>query len=637
MATRATDDDGKLLFGAEHDGSGKLLFGGAGGSLPPAPPATVSVDASLPGLGSLTLRVARQLELEADLPGLDGSVALVWDANVSRAMQQRVHAHWQDGAARHAAAASHWQDGPAQGHRAGSHWQDGSARASRAASHWQDNQPRRARAASHWQDAAPRSARTGAHWQAPRLLDVRTASHWQDGDRRQGATQVIWQEGLRLRSLVASHWQGGELRRLLLGHASGAGVPIWQATASHWQDARRPPSGQSHVAPIRPRRPQCYDEASAGRLVFTDAWGAGSGTLGRLVFVCGRGGPDAPPATIHIPPARSRIVINHIEIHRAGSSDSLPCESLGMTLERDSWTWSFTATFALGALDALMPGSDGAPVELRATINGQPFGLLAERISRGVRFPERLVKVTGRGLAAVLDAPYAPVQTFSAAQPRTAHQLMLDVLTLNGVSMGWQVDWQLTDWHVPAGAFMHQGTWASALNHIASAAGGYIQPHDTEARLHVLPAWPRPWWRWAGAAPDIELPRGVAEVEDTEWIQEPAYNRIFVSGETTGGVLGDYKRAGTAGDVLRPMVVHPLITDEAAARQRATAELAQSGRLIRQSLTLMVLPATGIIKPGHLLRYTDAQGTTRLGLVRATALQWAFPALTQTITLESHA
>ena len=151
-------------------------------------------------------------------------------------------------------------------------------------------------------------------------------------------------------------------------------------------------------------------------------------------------------------------MINHIEIHRAGSSDSLPCESLGMTLERDSWTWSFTATFALGALDALMPGSDGAPVELHTTINGQPFGLLAERISRSVRFPERLIKVTGRGLAAVLDAPYAPVQTFSAAQPRTAHQLMLDVLTLNGVSMGWQVDWQLTDWHVPAGAFMHQGT-----------------------------------------------------------------------------------------------------------------------------------------------------------------------------------
>ena len=88
--------------------------------------------------------------------------------------------------------------------------------------------------------------------------------------------------GLRLRSLVASHWQDGELRRLLLGHASAAGLPIWLATASHWQDARRPPSGQSHVAPIRPRRPPCYDEASAGRLVFADIWDATADTLGRL-------------------------------------------------------------------------------------------------------------------------------------------------------------------------------------------------------------------------------------------------------------------------------------------------------------------------------------------------------------------
>ena len=65
--------------------------------------------------------------------------------------------------------------------------------------------------------------------------------------------------------------------------------------------------------------------------------------------------------------------------------------------------------------------------------------------------------------------------------------------------------------------------------------------------------------------------------------------------------------------------------------------IAESGRLIRQSLTLMVLPATGVIKPGRLLRYTDAAGQTRLGLVRATTLNWAFPALTQTITVQSHA
>lgn len=334
----------------------------------------------------------------------------------------------------------------------------------------------------------------------------------------------------------------------------------------------------------------CWDEATAGRLVFTQPQDA----CGLLLFVCGRGKPAAPPAAIYIPAQRSYIVINQIEIRRAGSAELLPAEAFGMTLDKDSWAWSFTAAFAASALPALMPAADGAPIELQVRINGQPFCLLAESISRSARFPGRLIKVSGRSKAALLDAPWAAVQTFANTQPRTAHQLMLDALTINGVSMGWSIDWQLTD-------------------------------------------WPLPWWRWNKAAPDIELPQGVAEIEETEWSEQPAYNRIFVSGETAGGILGDYKRAGTAGDVLRPMFTHPLITGEATARQRATAELAESGRLIRQSLTLMVLPATGVIKPGRLLRYTDAAGQTRLGLVRATPLNWAFPALTQTITVQSHA
>jgi hypothetical protein len=125
-------------------------------------------------------------------------------------------------------------------------------------------------------------------------------------------------------------------------------------------------------------------------------------------------------------------------------------------------------------------------------------------------------------------------------------------------------------------------------------------------------------------------------VEETEWIEQPLYERVFVSGQA-GGVLGQYTRQGMAGSVLRPQVVHPLITGAAAARQRAIAELADAGRLIHQSLTLMVLPETGILKPGTLLRYTDDDGAPRLGLVRACAINWSHPVLTQTLMVEGHA
>ena len=107
-----------------------------------------------------------------------------------------------------------------------------------------------------------------------------------------------------------------------------------------------------------------------------------------------------------------------------------------MQLNRQSWTWSWSAAFHASARDALMPGPGGEPVELEVRVNGQPFRLLAERIGKSKRFPEYLVRVDGRGKAALLDPERGAVQTFSQVLDRTAQQLMGDVLTINGVGIG---------------------------------------------------------------------------------------------------------------------------------------------------------------------------------------------------------
>ena len=137
-------------------------------------------------------------------------------------------------------------------------------------------------------------------------------------------------------------------------------------------------------------------------------------------------------------------------------------------------------------------------------------------------------------------------------------------------------------------------------------------------------------------APDIDLPEGIAEVGETEVIDVPEYNRIFVAGEA-GGVMGDLTRAGTAGDVLKqPMAVHPLITTIGAAKARAIAELAESGRQLKHKMTLPVLAETGVIKPGRVLRYYDDAGTRRLGIVRGTSISQQYPVLTQALEVDSH-
>ena len=164
-----------------------------------------------------------------------------------------------------------------------------------------------------------------------------------------------------------------------------------------------------------------------------------------------------------------------------------------------------------------------------------PFKLRLERTSRDRRFlPQERWSVSGRGLAAVLAEPWAKSMPFgSPTQTLTAQQLAAEVLKVNGVSIGWGIDWQLEDWQVPAGAWALQGSYIDAINDIAAAAGGYVQPHHTDQVLRILPKYPAAPWHWGDVVPDFEIPGAAAEVEGTEFLDKPDYNRVFVGGMST--------------------------------------------------------------------------------------------------------
>ena len=265
-----------------------------------------------------------------------------------------------------------------------------------------------------------------------------------------------------------------------------------------------------------------------------------------------------------------------------------------------------------------------------------PFKLCLERTSRDRRFlPQERWSVSGRGLAAVLAEPWAKSMSFgSPTQTLTAQQLAVEVLKVNGVSIGWGIDWQLEDWQVPAGAWALQGSYIDAINDIAAAAGGYVQPHNTDQVLRILPKYPTAPWNWGDVVPDFEIPSAVAEVEGTEFLDKPDYNRVFVGG-MSAGVFGPITRAGTAGDLIAPQVTHALITDSTVHRQRGLAELAGTGRQALVSLSMQVLPETGVILPGQFVRYVGPETVT--GIVRSTSINWAAPKLRQTLEVETHA
>lgn len=611
----------------------RLVFGASGGG--PQRPVVAEGSGRITGLrGHLRMRVGVQASAAARITGLRGHLRTRWDSNVSRTTRAVLGTGWQTATPAAAALHTAWQETAVLRVVTANRWQQARPQHGGLQPLWHEALRERGAVVSQWQQGEPGRAGLDLSWQEAQRLRAVSLMAWQQADLRRGALTTAWQETLHLRAAIRRHWQEAEQLRASIRSSYGDGQQLRITLLSRWQEAIRPASGQSIIVlpPVRP----CYEPTLPARLVFKLP--ASGGLPARLVFVCdGHGNPNPQPGIV-VPARRTYIMINSVEIRRADAlaGDPLPSESFQMSLNRQSWTWTFSASFHAAARDALMPGPGGQPVELEVRVNGQPFRMQGERIGRSKRFPEHLVTVSGRGKAALLDAPHAPVQTFTHTLDRTAQQLMSEVLTVNGVGFGWSVDFQLTDWLVPGGIWMHQGTYISALTDIATSVGGYLQPHDTAPVLHALPAWPLPWWRWSELVPDIDLPEGIAEVDETEVIDVPEYNRIFVAGEA-GGVMGDLTRTGTAGDVLKqPMAVHPLITTIGAAKARAIAELAESGRQLKHKMTLPVLAETGVIKPGRVLRYYDDSGTRRLGIVRGTSISQQYPVLTQALEVDSH-
>lgn len=482
------------------------------------------------------------------------------------------------------------------------------------------------RAAGHQDATGIRVDHTAAHQDATRakvaLLGVfQNASIMRDG------TAFPHQDGDRTkRARLASEFENAKgLRAQRWSDFQGA-TPLSKAWHTEHQEGVPPPAGIT-LLPTTPEPPAgCYTPDPD--LVYSWPFGH-NGT--NLVFICG---DYVAPPTITVPVRKVYIVINTATLRRVSDNATVPTFGLSLSLDFGSWTWGWQASIP-GSARALVQSGNGTPVELAATINGTEYRLVAERIARDRVFGDSRVTVQGRGKNAALDAPYSPIKTFENTQNRTAQQLMEDALTVNGVPIGWSIDWGLTDWLVPAGAWSHRGTYISALSKIAQAAGGYLQPHRTANTLKVRHLYPTAPWNWGGVVPDFVLPADVVSRESMQWVDKAAYNRVFVSGQQVG-VLGRVTRQGTAGDLLAPMTVDPLITHADAARQRGIAILGDTGKQLSVGLRLPVLAETGIIEPGAFVQYDDG-GTDHVGIVRATSVEVGLPEVWQTLEVETHA
>lgn len=599
---------------------------------------TVGMAAALPALtGSVRAAIGVKIAASALLPGITGTALVTYLSGAARPLVSEMSNHWQKAEAVESGAQALYRSTlPLPKFTQQYHQPAAPTQTSTKATHSLTDRVQCSAAARH-QDAQRVNTATlsALHADADRAMRKMLAAAFQEAERLQTREQQIaHQDAFRDRRAERNtRWQLATQISILSESLFGTPTPLVVGQVPHWQKGMRPPVGTSVTVVVPPAFDPCY--LPDPNLVFSELFSNGTG----LLFYCERRPVVVPPIsgdTVVVPIRKVYVVLNTASLRRVDGNLQIGTFGMSLSLDVDSWTWQFSASMPAQMLSLLEPSALGDPVEVEAMINGSPYRMLVESISRERVFGQSSIRVSGRGIAATLDAPYAPVQTFGNSGARTAQQLMDDVLTINGVSLGWTVNWGLTDWLVPAGVFNHNGSYISAINSIAAAAGGYVQPSGIGKVLNVLPRYKAAPWDWATAiTPDYQLPGDVMTRESIEWVERARYNRVFVSGQGQG-VLGQVTRAGTAGDQVAPMIVDALITHADAARQRGQSVLANTGRIANIGLKLPVLAETNIITPGKYVDFVDS-GITRRGVVRSVQVEIGMPEVWQTIGVETHA
>ena len=467
-----------------------------------------------------------------------------------------------------------------------------------------------------WSEATPAPATVETRWTQAAHASLGADTRWNDGDRASNATRTGWIQLSLLTAPLADPWQDGTNRStaIVLPFADGAWVPLdWSTT---WQDAGYPLHRFRRRPPIPP--PPWVPLDADLCLIYPLP-----GTRLHLGLRC-----PVATGTIVIPIRRLYRVINTVTLTRVSDGAEIPADGLSLSLDAESWAWSWSARVPGSALALIRVA--GLPVELLATINGEPIRLLIDSIGRDREFGSSWLAVRGRGRAAVLASPTAPSLNRYNTETRTAQQLLNDALTDNGVSIGWAVDWGLEDWSVPAGAWSHTGSYIEAATRIAEAGGGYVQGHDTAQTLLVRPYYPIKPWDWPEATPDIVLPEDVCRTEGVEWVEKAGYNAVWITGSRR-----DYiRRTGTDGLTMAQTIVDALATDAIMTRQRGVRILGDTGKQALITVRLPVVEETGIIRPGNLIAYTEG-ATARRGMSRSVSVECGFPEVWQTIKIEA--
>lgn len=487
-------------------------------------------------------------------------------------------------------------------------------------------------------------------WQDTDALEKHQSDIYQSNELRRKSNQQAWQEtekqtliasdyydyNIETRRSNLSWWQQAIQKGITCGFGFNASVWLQVMERLRYQQTRKPKTGAWVEPPIpEPGRPPyvgsghlnfCCKKASVDPLDIV------------LNFTDERCDPVPPE---HLDNKKVYFIMNEGYLKRVSDGAPIEVKSLNLSIDRDSWCWSFSAS--LPFTEESKVNTDDEYIEVELGLNGFVWRFLIESNTSNQQFASTDIQIKGRSLTAMLTEEAG---TRSYNQTITASSVQLAQAELQRITSNspFSLQWSLVDelgWNVPANSWSYaELTPIKAIQEIAEGAGGFVSSHMKDRTLLIQSRYTYAPWEWEDLTPSVSIPFNLVLQRARENDFKPEYNAVAVAAEHQG-IQAIVKREGTAGDKMAPTAVTPFINSEQPARTMARAELSKYGKKRMYQDTIPLHPNIGVILPSQIIGMQDKDLSTWNGHSYGTSISasWSGDAglkIRQTFTVERY-
>lgn len=487
-------------------------------------------------------------------------------------------------------------------------------------------------------------------WQDTDALEKHQSDIYQSNELRRKSNHQAWQEtekqtviasdnydyNIETRRSSSSWWQQAIQKGITCGFGFNASVWLQVMERLRFQQTKKPNTGAWIEPPIpEPGRPPYV---GSGHLNFCCKKASVNPLDVVLNFTDERCDP-APPE--HLDNKKVYFIMNEGYLKRVSDGVAIEMKSLNLSIDRDSWCWSFSASLPFTEEEKV--NSDDEYIEVELGLNGFVWRLLIESNTSNQQFASTDIQIKGRSTTAML-AEEAGTRSYNQDIAASSVQLAQAELQRITLDSPFSLEWSLIDqigWSVPAHAWSYMDlTPIKAIQEIAEGAGGFVTSHMKDRKLLIQPRYAYAPWEWVGLIPEVSIPFNLVLQRTREKDFKPEYNAVTVSAENQG-IQAVVKREGTAGDKMAPPAVTAFINSEQPARTMARAELSKYGKKRMYQDTIPLHPDVGVILPSKIIGMQDKDLSTWNGHSYGTSISanWNGDAglkIRQTFTVERY-